>query len=256
MSRLAVAALLAAAIVAATVRPVAADPPSLGCAVPTDLARLRGQLPRTAMRIARHETLTVVAIGSSSTEGIGASNPAASYPARLAAALAGRLKWQEVTVLNKGVGGETAPQMLARFDRDVFAERPDLVIWQVGTNTVLEDGNVTAIGDVMREGIARLKEAGIDLVIMNPQYSPAVLRHPLYRDMLHVLANTAAENRVPLFSRFALMRHWVQSGQFDFATMVAPDGLHQNDRSYRCVGRALADAIVDTALLSTMTSRR
>jgi acyl-CoA thioesterase-1 len=133
------ALLLTVALAAPLAPPAAADPARDSCAAPADLTRLRGRLPRTAMRIARHEGLTVVAIGSSSTEGIGASTPAATYPSRVAAELARRLPRQSVTVLNKGVGGETAIEMLARFDRDVFAQNPDLVIWQAGTNSVLRD---------------------------------------------------------------------------------------------------------------------
>jgi acyl-CoA thioesterase-1 len=250
------ALLLAAALAAPLAPPAAADPPRDSCAAPADLTRLHGRLPRTAMRIARHEALTVVAIGSSSTEGVGASTPAAAYPSRVEAELARRLPRQSVTVLNKGVGGETAVDMLARFDRDVFAAHPDLVIWQVGTNSVLHDTAIAGSREAVEAGIERLKQAGIDLVIMDLQYAPAVLAHPLHRDMVHGIAKLAKEDGVPLFRRFALMRHWVQSAQLDFTSMLAPDGLHLNDLSYGCIGRMLGDAIVDTALPSTMTSHR
>jgi hypothetical protein len=36
-------------------------------------------------------------------------------------------------VVNKGIGGRIE---LQRFDTDVIAEKPDLVIWQVGTDAV------------------------------------------------------------------------------------------------------------------------
>ena len=57
------------------------------CAAPADLTRIEGSLPRTAAKLRGGGTLTVVAIGSSSTAGFGASTPANSYPARLAAEL-------------------------------------------------------------------------------------------------------------------------------------------------------------------------
>jgi len=84
-----------------------------------DLTRLRGKLPRTAMRIARHEDLTVVAIGSSSTQGVGASAPAASYPSQMAAELARRLPRESVTVLKQG---RRRP-------------RPRSICWRVSTAT-------------------------------------------------------------------------------------------------------------------------
>ena len=90
-------------------------------------------------RIAQGMPLKIVAIGSSSTSGAGASSPAATYPSRLEAELKAQLPGLPITVLNKGIGGEEAPQMVARFDADVIEEAPDLVLWQVGSNSVLRD---------------------------------------------------------------------------------------------------------------------
>jgi acyl-CoA thioesterase I len=70
------------------------------------------------------------------------------------------------------------------------------------------------------------------------------------------LAVLAKEQGVPVFQRFALMRNWLESGQLDFATMLSPDGLHMNDLTYGCVGRILADAVVERAMPPLVTSRR
>jgi acyl-CoA thioesterase I len=247
---------LALLLAAALAVPTSAAPLPDSCAAPGDLTRLRGRLPRTALRLVRHEPLTIVAIGSSSTAGSGASAPAMTYPSQLADEIRRRLPGQQVTIVNKGVGGETAIEMAARFDRDVFAERPDLVIWQVGTNSVLQDAPVAPYREVVQNGIDRLRDAGIDVVLMDAQYAPAVLAHPLYRDMERALATIGKEDGVPIFRRFALMRHWIATEQLDFETMLSPDGLHLNDLSYRCVGRLLGGAVVDTALPSLMTSHR
>ena len=53
------------------------------CNAPADLVRLVNPLKRVAQRIAGGQSLTIVAIGSSSTAGAGASSPAMSYPSRL-----------------------------------------------------------------------------------------------------------------------------------------------------------------------------
>jgi acyl-CoA thioesterase-1 len=247
---------LAFLLVTAFATLVTAAPPPETCAAPGDLSRLRGRLPRTALRLARHEPLRIVAIGSSSTEGSGASAPDRTYPAQLAAEFRRRLPGQPVTIVNKGVGGETAIDMAARFERDVFAERPDLVIWQLGTNSVLRDAPIAPVREAVQNGIGRLKDAGIDVVLMDAQYAPAVLAHPLYRDMERALATIGKEEGVPVFRRFALMRHWIATEQLDFMTMLSPDGLHLNDLSYRCIGRLLGDAVVDAALPSLITSHR
>jgi lysophospholipase L1-like esterase len=227
--------------------PAAAAPGDESCAAPHELERLRTGLARTATRLARHEKLTVVTIGSSSTVGFGASSAELSYPRQFAAELRRLLPTQPIEVQNRGVNGETSIDMVARFGRDVIAAAPDLVIWQVGTNAVLRDLDIAHYRQVVRGGIVQLKEAGLDVIIMDMQFAPKVLAHPLYREMERSLAVLGKEQGIPVFRRFALMQHWVDSGQLDFATMLSPDGLHMNDLSYGCIGRALADALVERA---------
>src|SRR5438105_4816937 len=104
------------------------------CSVTAERDRIRAPLSRTAQKIADHLPVKIIALGSSSTYGFGASTPTASYPSRLADELAQRLPDQQITVLNRGISGDEASQTLARLDADVIAENPDLVLWQVGTN--------------------------------------------------------------------------------------------------------------------------
>jgi acyl-CoA thioesterase I len=98
--------------------------------LPADLTRLDLTLKRTARRLASRQLMMIVALGSSSTAGAGASSDAATYPSRLMVELARRFRTQPIIVLNRGISGERAVDMLARFDESVAAERPDLVLWQ------------------------------------------------------------------------------------------------------------------------------
>src|SRR3954467_1401120 len=104
------------------------------CAVPYGLTALQYPLPNCARMIARGDPLTIVAFGSSSTAGAYASTPATTYPARLEIELRTRFPNNSVTVLNRGENGEDVAENLARFNKSVSVEHPDLVLWQVGTN--------------------------------------------------------------------------------------------------------------------------
>jgi acyl-CoA thioesterase-1 len=106
-------------------------PPNIPCETPGALCTLGQLLPNFARALRGQVEVNIVAIGSSSTEGDGASSPAASYPSRLGIALAARFPTPKINVLNLGVGGQEAPDEAARFKRDVLANRPALVIWQV-----------------------------------------------------------------------------------------------------------------------------
>src|ERR1700757_256653 len=69
------------------------------CVAPPDLTRLVLPLTRTARRLAAHRLVMIVALGSSSTAGAGASSAEATYPSRLMAELARRFPVAVDTVI-------------------------------------------------------------------------------------------------------------------------------------------------------------
>ena len=215
-----------------------------GCAAPPELVAIGPALTHIAARIEQGQPVTIVAIGSSSTQGVGASAPGFSYPARLEAELRRRLPDPVVRVLNRGKGGEEAPQMLARMDRDVVVEHPDLVVWQLGTNAVLHHDDVAFEEAAIEQGLARLKAGDADVVLMDMQYAPRVIARPGYAAMERLIADTAKRDRVGLFQRFAIMRYW-HAAEAGGLPMVGPDGLHMNDRGYGCLAADLAEAVAD-----------
>jgi lysophospholipase L1-like esterase len=237
-----------------TTAAVAQGAPQPACVAPADLVRLDIPLKRTGQRIAGSLPLTVVAIGSSSTSGAGATSPANSYPSRLAVELQARFQRASIIVHNRGVGGETAREMLARFDRDVFAVNPDLVIWQAGSNSVLRDQPLDRAGTLLRDGLIRLKAAGVDVVLMNPQYAPKVITKDDADEMVDLIDLTAKQAHVALFQRFAVMRYWRLTEEIPFSAFLSPDELHMNDWSYGCVAKLLAAAIADAATRATVTA--
>lgn len=250
------AAAAVAAVTLAAGATILLAPPGRGAAAAIDrcgagdeVATFARPLPHVARRILTGGTLTIVALGSSSTSGVGASRPENTYPSRLALVLDGRFPELWVRVVNRGVPGEEALAMAARLDRDVLPEHPDLVIWQVGTNAVLRDADPNTIGEAVHAGIERIRAAGADVMLMNPQYAPAMLQHEHYREMLRALDAVAFADDVPLFPRFAIMRHWAEDGRMPLGMMLSRDRLHMTDVSYDCLARevgASLDAIVRT----------
>lgn len=241
-------ATLGVVLILGAVAPATAAHSALRCTAPAEVTRFTVTLPNTARAIRRGEALVIVAIGSSSTQGVGASDPAHTYPALLAEELQRRWPRLAVTVVNKGVGGEHAEQMLVRFTRDVLPYRPQLVIWQTGSNHVLEREDMQSYEKTIRQGIARLKAAHTDVILMDPQYAPRVLRRPLHRAVVDTLAWVANDLKVAVFRRFAVMRHWVTSGQYEIEDILSRDQLHMNDASYHCIARLLADSLTAAAL--------
>jgi acyl-CoA thioesterase-1 len=230
-------------ILAATPAVPAQRPPE--CMVAADQNRLDFPLLHTARRLASGRPIKIVALGSSSTYGAGASTFAAAYPSRLAEELSKHFPGHEFTVLNRGVNGEEITDMLARLETAVIAERPDLVLWQVGTNSVLRDIALEPHVAELHEGLVRLKATGADVVLIDPQYAPKVIAKPTCDGMVSLIAATAKAEHVGVFHRFELMRHWHEAEHLPFEAFVSPDGLHMNDWSYACLAKALDRAIAE-----------
>jgi acyl-CoA thioesterase-1 len=223
----------------------AIDPAPVSCPDSTQNVNLGTTLPATSAALRRGDELVIVAIGSSSTSGVGASDRAHAYPARLESELDRRWTGHRVRVINKGIGGEDAEQMVARFERDVLSYNPDLVIWQAGTNMMLRNATKDSLVPLLRAGISRLRDEQIDIVLMDPQYAPKVTDVPNHPEFVATIAEVAQEQRIGLFHRFALMRDWLDTKTFAVKDVIAPDQLHMTDVSYVCVARALAAGIAD-----------
>jgi acyl-CoA thioesterase-1 len=228
--------------------------PAIKCSAPADLARLDLPLDRTKRRLAAGLPVTIVAIGSSSTAGAGASSPDHSYPSQLAVEFQQLFPGHPITVLNRGVNGEEASDMLARLDRTVLAEKPDLVLWQVGTNAALRDSALQPVGAAIHEGLTRLKASGADVVLIDPQFAPQTIAKAETKGMVSLIASLAKQDSVDLFRRFAVMQNWSEASGIPFTTFVSPDNLHMNDWGYGCVAKILGHAIADAASRPILTA--
>jgi lysophospholipase L1-like esterase len=212
---------------------------------------LEGSLPHIAAKLANNEAVTIVAFGSSSTVGYGATSPIFSYPYRLTDQLRRRYPNADITVLNRGVGGEDAAQMIQRLQVAVLDAKPDLVIWQVGTNIVIrgDDAAVAHTEALVNDGIDRIKALGADVVLIDPQYVPATAGKDTEQKtskMVSMLGNIAQTRQVARFPRFAMMRKWRDDQKLQFDQFVTGDGLHMNDWGYACFAQMLGDTIIDS----------
>jgi len=219
----------------------------VGCAAPPDLISFEYRLTRTARRLSAGLPLVIVALGSSSTAGAGASSADAAYPARLAAELRERCGNEAINVLNRGINGEDVREMLARFDADVISRHPDLVIWQLGTNWLLQDHFLTVFEALVRDGINRLRVIEADIVLIDPQFAPQVIAKPDLPKLIRLLSDIGKEFGINVFRRCEVMRYWHDVAGIPFNTFITEDELHMNDWGYDCMAKLLAAAIAHAA---------
>jgi acyl-CoA thioesterase I len=189
---------------------------------------------------------TIVAIGSSSTEGIARNAKDKLYPAAMESKLRQRWPQADIKVLNKGRGGETMADTLKRFEADVLALRPSLVIWQLGVNDVLRFQGVDGRKDEIRAGLRMLADRGIPVILLDLQYAPMVIRDPdtgPMQELIDGAVRDGVRGRVFHFRRFAIMKDLAEKQAVPMADMTDADGLHMTDAMHSCVGDLLAEMI-------------
>jgi len=215
------------------------------CLPPKGGYQKMGSLPHVASKLIAGQPVTIIAFGSSSTQGYGSTSQEFTYPNRLAAQLKRQYPTADIVVLNRGKGGEDAAEMMRRLQTEVIDMKPDLVIWQVGTNAVLRNIDPAEIAHLVEDGVGRIQGAGSDVVLVDPQYSPRVNEKAENAGkMIRLLGRVAELRKIGVFPRFEVMRDWHEKQSIPTEEFITPDGLHMNDWGYACFAQLLGDDII------------
>ncbi len=215
------------------------------CDVPAYLLSTESQLSKVSEAVKNGQPLNVLVVGSRSSTIT--TSEASAYPGRLQAALNEKLPGITINLSVELQNGKTAEEVDAGLVKLVEAKRPTLVIWQTGTVDAIRSIDPDDFRSAVDGGVAALQKAGTDVVLINLQYSPrteTMISAPPYLDNMRVVAQ---QHDVPLFDRFAIMRHWNESGDFDLFT--TSHGVELAKRVHGCLGRALSKFVIDAAHL-------
>ncbi|MEA2864368.1 MAG: hypothetical protein QOC84_2324 [Bradyrhizobium sp.] len=226
--------------------PARAEDAPQSCDVPAYLLTSESALPKVADAVKNRRPLEILVIGSRSST-INTSDGTA-YPGRLQAALQEKLPLVKVNVSVELQVKKTAEEVVSGLVKLLEVKKPTLVIWQTGTVDAMRSIDPDDFRTAVDEGVVALQKAGADVVLLNLQYSPrteTMISAPPYLDNMRVVAQ---QHDVPLFDRFAIMRHWHDSGDFDLFS--ASHGIDLAKRVHDCLGRALSQFVIDTARLN------
>ena len=229
-----------------TAAPARAEDAPQSCEVPAYLLTSESALPKVADAVKSGHPLDILVVGSRSST-INTSDGTA-YPGRLQAMLREKLPSVAVNLSVELQVKKTADEAAGGFAKLVEAKKPTLVIWQTGTVDAIRSIDPDDFRSAVDEGVAALQNAGADVVLMNLQYSPrteTMISATPYLDNMRVVAQ---QHDVPLFDRFAIMRHWNDQGDFDLFS--ASHGIELAKRVHDCLGRALSKFVIDAAHLS------
>jgi len=224
-----------------SISPAQAQTPADACLAANNDLTLGAPLPKTAALLKANKPVRIVGIGSSSTVGLWQMDPAKNYLGRMRSEIERLVPGVQLEIVNSGRNGDTIPGNIARFERDVFAHRPDLIIWQLGSNDLTWGDSTGTLQERISEAVKALRANGADVVLMDQQYTPVIIATS-YGKMQDAIDAAAQQDKVPLFRRFDMMHRAVEAG-VSLGALSAFDGLHMSGEAYECVGRALARAI-------------
>ncbi|MBY0226235.1 MAG: SGNH/GDSL hydrolase family protein [Hyphomicrobium sp.] len=186
---------------------------------------------------------TIVAFGSSSTAGVGASGPQNGYVAQFSRALETQMDGLRIPIINAGVSGNTTADMLRRLKHDVLDRKPTVVIWQTGTNDALRQLPLDHFRRDLRRGIADMKARSIKVILIDQQDFAGAATVKNYSDYVSVMHEVAQQENVTLLHRYRVMRYLALQHRGGMNELLAKDRLHMSDVAHKCVGELLADGI-------------
>jgi hypothetical protein len=223
--------------------PARAEDAAPACEVPAYLLSSESSLSKVTEAVKKAQKLDILVVGSRSST-INTTDGTA-YPGRLEAVLREKLPGVKISINVELQIKKTAEEVAAGLGKLVADRKPTLVIWQTGTVDALRSVDPDDFRAAVDDGVAALQRSGTDVILMNLQYSPrteTMISAAPYIDNMRVVAQ---QHDVPLFDRFAVMRHWNEAGDFDlFSTS---HGLDLAKRVHDCLGRALTKFVIDAA---------
>lgn len=231
-------ALLAGAL-ACAVPAVAAD--HSRCAVPDTLMQSAGRLPVLGAALHDSRPVRIVVLGTGSSAVSNGAGQAKAYPAVFGTEIGQRIPKASFTVHVQIRKGLSTAQMLPAIDA-IVDEKPTLVIWQTGSVDAVRQIEPASFADALIDGIQRLHGAGIDVVVVGPQYSRNATALIDFRSYLNAMEHVAQAYDVPYLDRYSIMQYWsdhhvvdLEGGRSTWAATTA--FVHD------CVGNLLADLV-------------
>lgn len=213
------------------------------CAVPEYITHVDGKLPHVAVT-AKDRKLDILVVGTGSSMLGGQEGAKTAYPARLEEALTASLPGVAVAVRADVKSRRSTVDMAKTLSALPADHKPSVVVWQTGTVDAMRGVDPDEFRYALEKGVKKLQIAGIDVVLMNMQYSPRTEAMIAVGPYLDAMRWVAQQNDIPLFDRSAAMKHWSEAGMFDLS---GSDRSQIAERVHDCIGKVLAKMILESA---------
>jgi lysophospholipase L1-like esterase len=151
-------------------------------------------------------------------------------------------------VVNRGISGQTTPQMLLRFRQDVLALKPRAVHILAGINDIAGNTGPTTLEDV-ENNIASMVELakahGVEVILATPlpanrfSWAPQLKPGPQVAQYADWIRRYAAEQDLVLADYYPLLA----TNDGGLIPELGPDGVHPNSQGYAIMEPVMRAAI-------------
>jgi len=152
--------------------------------------------------------------------------------------------------INRGIGGQTTPQMLVRFRQDVIALKPAVVVILAGTNDIAGNTGPSTI-EMIEDNLASMAELakanGIAVVlssvlpVFDYPWRPGLTPAPKIVALNTWMKQYAAAHGAVYLDYHSAMADERQGTKSDLAS----DGVHPNEAGYRIMAPLVEQAIAE-----------
>ena len=140
--------------------------------------------------------------------------------------------YDQVTVINAGIGGHQSVQGLERLEKDVLAHTPDLVLVLFGGNDA-NYGSLETFRPAMTEMVTRLQQAGCEVILLTPL--PFAFEPDKTKPFAELVKELSAKHKTALADTRSAMLY---RGEGFIGELLA-DTVHINQRGHELLARVL-----------------
>ncbi|MEM8999663.1 MAG: SGNH/GDSL hydrolase family protein [Bacteroidota bacterium] len=156
--------------------------------------------------------------------------------------------FENTTYLNRGIGGQTTPQLLLRFRQDVIALQPKAVVILAGTNDIAGNTGPMTLEQI-RDNIASMVELAQTnhivpvvcsvLPAFDYPWRPGQRPNIMIPKLNALLQQLAEEKEVPYLDYFSVMA----DGRNGLPSEYTTDGVHLTEKGYKVMERLVQPVI-------------
>jgi acyl-CoA thioesterase-1 len=217
----------------------ATQPYSQECQQGGDALVAESPLPNVAAALANRKSMRILTIGASAAAGRRSTR--GGYTKLIETILERAVKGIDVVMINRGISGELAADAAIRIKTEVALNRPDLVIWQVGTNDALAYVSIGFIKLTVVDTIRWLRDHKVDVILVGLQRVDQMRRNQHYLAMRDELRKIAADENVIIVRRDEAME-LINKAKTE-GGIPLPDEFEATESGYTCLAQYVARAI-------------